>query len=439
MDSGLRRNDEQKKGRIMKTRKEILAAIAKNKADLKAFLDGIGEKALSPEEINQADAFLATNTELLGELAKCDESDARKKSLREMGGVLPAAGAQPSEPAQAKQGRINYGKAFVESEEYKSWMKQVAPNGSIPESGMPASPPVGFKTLLTGESATSAGAFVQTDYTGLYEPLGRAPLSILDLITRRSTISDLVEFVRQTAQITQAANVQEANVATYAAGTGEISGAKPQAAMTFEQVTQAVQTIAAWIPATRRAIADAGQLMGIINGDLRDDLLEHLEYQMVVGNGAGANFTGLFSTANVLVQAWDTDVFRTTRLAKTYLRVTGRTIPTAWLMNPADWEDLDLEKDLQGRYYFGGPVQMGVKTLWGVPVVECEYVTEGTAILGDFRKAVLWDRESATIRISEHHEDYFTRNMIAVLAEMRCAFGLIRPTAFVKVAMESGT
>jgi HK97 family phage major capsid protein len=248
-----------------------------------------------------------------------------------------------------------------------------------------------------------------------------------------------VEYVRQTAKVTQAANVPEANVTTFAGATGEISGLKPEGAMAFEQVTQKVQVIAVWIPATRQAITDQGQLMGIINGELSDDLTAQLEYLMVAGNGAGANFTGILSASGVLTQAWDTDVFRTTRKALTYLRVTGRAKPSYWLINPADWEDLDLEQDLQGRYRYGGPVQMGVKTLWGVPVVECEYVTEGTAILGDFRKAVLWDREQTTIRISEHHAENFTHNMITVLAEMRAAFGLIRPSAFVKVEMESGT
>lgn len=424
----------------MKTRKQIEAEIAQNKADLKAFLDGIGEKALSPEEITQAEAFVAKNTELLGDLTKCDESDARKKALREMGGTLPPAGAQASEPAQVKQGgRISIGKAFVEDEQFKSWLKQVAPNGVLPESGVPASPPVGFKTLITGGSATSGGAFEETNYTGIYEAMGRAPMSILDLVSRDTTVSPLVEFVRQTAKITQAAMVPESNVTTYAGGTGEISGLKPEGALAFEIVTERVKTQAVWVPATRQAVADYGQLMGIINGEGRDDLMENLEYQMVLGNGAGSNFLGLLNTPNVLSQAWDTDVFRTTRQAKTSLRMTGRSTPTAWLMNPADWEDMDLEKDLQGRYYFGGPVQMGVKTLWGVPVVECEYVTEGTALLGDFRKAKLWDKEEATIRLSDSHADFFIRNLIAILIEMRAAFGVIRPTAFIKVEMESGT
>jgi len=72
-------------------------------------------------------------------------------------------------------------------------------------------------------------------------------------------------------------------------------------------------------------------------------------------------------------------------------------------------------------------------------VVESEAIDEGTALLGDFRKAVIWDRESITISVSDSHEDFFIRNMIAILAEMRAAFGLIRPSAFVIVDFAAGS
>ena len=35
--------------------------------------------------------------------------------------------------------------------------------------------------------------------------------------------------------------------------------------------------------------------------------------------------------------------------------------------------------------------------------------------------------------LSDSHEDYFVRNLVAVLAEMRAAFGVIRPKAFVSI------
>lgn len=335
------------------------------------------------------------------------------------------------------------GDQVVNSPVWQGWMKQF--NGRIPESAKGiSSPPVEVrellrKTLLTGDSATSAGAFVQTDYTGIYEPLGRYPLRVRDLISVRTTMSDTVEFVRQTAQVTQAAPTAEANVTTYSGTTGQVSGQKPEGAMTFAKVQESVKTLAVWIPATKRALSDVGQLRGIIDDELRADLDEELENQMINGDGTGENFTGLANTANVLVQTFVTDIAVTARKAITNLLINGKQMPTGWLLNPQDWEAYDLLTDDNGRYYWGGPMAMGPRTLWGVPVAQSYLQAQGTGWLGNWAKAVLWDREQANVSISDSHADFFIRNMVAVLAELRAAFGIIRPTAFVEVDLTSGS
>ncbi len=350
-------------------------------------------------------------------------------------------------PGRAGKGRT-LGEQFVKSAEFEAWMKRIAPSGRIPDSvkGL-VSPPVQFKRLLTerkdlvtGDSVTSAGAFVQTDYTGIYEPLGRHALNVLDLISRRQTTSDLVEFVRQTTRVQEAAPTQEANVTdSDSTATGAITGEKPEGAVGFEKVQEAVKTIAVWIPATKRALSDAAQVRGIIDQELRDDLLEALESQIVSGNGVGENFTGILNTSGILAQAWDTNILTTARKAITTLEVTGRAMPTAWVLHPQDWETIELTQDDNGRYYFAGPQQRGPRTLWGVPVTTSQSLTQGTGILADWRKAVMWDREEASIQVSDSHSDFFIRNMVAILAEMRAAFGLIRPSAFVEVDLESGS
>jgi HK97 family phage major capsid protein len=350
-------------------------------------------------------------------------------------------GYTPRQPVQS------LGQRFAESEQWKGWLKQVAPEGHIPNSrkGL-SSPPVNVgdlgifkKTLVTGTSDTSAGAFVNTDFTGIYEPLGRYPLTLRQLISVRQTMSDTVEFVRQTTQVTQAAPVPEANVTTYSGTTGEVSGLKPEAAMAFLQVTEVVKTIAVWIPATKRALSDAGQLRGLIDDELRSDVNEELEDQLLNGDGVGENFTGLANTANTLAQAFVTDTVQTARKAITNLLINGRQMPTAYLMNPADWEGFDLSQDLQGRYYWGGPMAQGARTLWGVPVAQSFFQTAGTAWLGNWSKMVLWDREQAMISVSDSHADFFIRNLVAILCELRAAMGIIRPTAFVEIDLTSGS
>lgn len=375
-----------------------------------------------------------------GQIKQAQDDAELVREIAEMGAGLAEKQTSAAAPAGKPEKKGSLGEQFINHPDFKAWMANIARGGRIPE-GLKGlmSPPVEFKALITGASDTSAGAFVETDYTGIYEGLGRLPRTLRGLIAVRQTLSDTVEFVRQTAQVTQAATVAESNVTTYAGSTGEVSGEKPEGTSTWEKVTAVVKTIAVWIPATKRALADAAQLRGIIDQELKDDLEEELENQLVNGDGTGENMTGILNTAGVLAQAWDTDIFTTTRKAKTACMITGRAMPTAIVMNPSDWETVELSQDLAGRYYYGGPLSNGEKRLWGVPVVECNALAAGQMILGDFRKACLWDRERATIQVSDSHEDFFIRNMIAILAEMRAAFGVIRPSAFVIIDSNAGS
>jgi HK97 family phage major capsid protein len=196
-----------------------------------------------------------------------------------------------------------------------------------------------------------------------------------------------------------------------------------------------VKTIAHWIPATNRALSDAGQLRTLIDSFLRYGLEEELEDQVLTGSGAGQNFTGILNTTGTTTQAWDTNVLTTTRKARTKVRVTGRARPTAYVMHPNDWQTIDLLQDNEARYYFGGPARPGNPMLWGLPVVESEGMTEGVAVVADWKLAVLWNRMQTMISMSNSHSDFFVRNLVAILAELRAAFGVIRPSAFVEIDM----
>ncbi|GAA4479034.1 hypothetical protein GCM10023094_23550 [Rhodococcus olei] len=102
-------------------------------------------------------------------------------------------------------------------------------------------------------------------------------------------------------------------------------------------------------------------------------------------------------------------------------------------MNSVDAEAIDLAKDLNGTYRYGGPQAIGQRTVRGLPVVESETQAAGEALLGDFAKAVIWDREQTTVTVTDSHADFFIRNMVVILAEERLAFAVTRPTAFVKI------
>ena len=364
---------------------------------------------------------------------------------------IQAAAAKGKEEETQEEVKGSMGERFAQNKAYKAWMKQVAPNGHIPESAKGLNSPAfqvdmpfEKKAVLTGASATSGGAFVQNDDTGIYVPMGRKPLKLRDLISVRSTNSDMVEFVRQTAQVAQAAGVAEATsaaaptVVTTAAGSPLVytstvtnnagGGYKPEGTMTFEKVTAPVETVAVWIPVTKRALADAAQLRGIIDQELRDSLMDEIETNILFGQ-ATPDFVGLAETSNILNQSFDTTILTTARKAITNLATNGlEASPTAFVVAPADWEAVELALFAAAPYL---PYQ---QSMWRIPVVESQYLTAGTAYLGNWKQAVMWDRQQVTISVSDSHADFFIRNLVAVLAEARAAFGVLKPKSFVEIA-----
>lgn len=332
------------------------------------------------------------------------------------------------------------GDELFENETFTNWLKSVAGDGRVPSSAAQIQSPRiplnsmfgnSVKTLITGASgwaapsSTSGGALVPIDRKPIVDMSLNRPLTIRDLITIGQTNSDTVEFARETSQTNAAAPTAEATA------TGDGTGAKPESAMAFEAVTASVRTIPHWIPVTNQALADAAQLRTYIDNFLRYGIEEEVEDQMITGSGSGQNFAGVLNASGTTAQAFATNILTTTRQARTKVRTTGRARATAFVMHPNDWEDIDLLQDNEARYYYGGPAQEGQQRLWGLPVIESEAMTEGYCVVADWRLAILWERMQTVISMSNSHSDFFVRNLVAVLAEYRAAFALIRPKAFV--------
>ena len=366
---------------------------------------------------------------------------------------LPEMGGDPAEqPAGGGGGgRKSLGRTIIDAPEFKAMLAPYRHGGdvSIPKGTHINSAPINVgslrsKALITGLSRTSGGTFLTPDRTDIVEMLGRAPLVLDDLISHRSTASDLVEFVQETSHTNAAAPTAEATSSAPPTAPGSAGalvnvaggGYKPEGAWAFKVVQTAVKTIAEWVPITKRALADVAQLEGLINDELQKDLADVREAQMLNGDGSGEDLQGITTTSGIQTQAFATDMFTSVRDGIVKLRTVGRVIPNAILVNPADSAAIDLTKDLQGRYYYGGPQALGPKTLWGLPIAESEYQAVHTATVGDFSKAVAWDRQQSTVTMTDSHADFFVRNLVAVLAEERLAFAVTRPLGFCSVALQ---
>lgn len=402
-------------------------------------------RALTDAERTEYDQHMAKGRDLLEQIkvAKRDAEvlDQAKSLAQEIGGYAVDDVEGQKDAGTPTQRVKNLGLEVVSSPQFKSMMKGFTNSDGtvrIPDRTQVKSDPIRVKSLFTGASGTSAGAFVTPEQTGIIEMLGRRPLTIRDLISVRRTGSDTLEYVRQTAHTNAAKPVPEAQSAAPIDGTtvtNVIGGLKPEGSWAFERVSTSVKTIAEWVPVTKRALADAAQLEDLIRDELSKDIAEAEEAQILTGDGVGENLTGILSTSGIQSQSFDTDVFVSVRKAITKARTVGRVVPNAVLMNPLDVETVDLARETGGRFYGAGPFTMGPRTLWSLPIVESETIAAGTAVVGDFSKAVLWDREDTTVTFSDSHADFFVRNLVAVLAEERVAFGVTRPAAFVKTTV----
>ncbi|MFL2002021.1 phage major capsid protein [Microbacterium sp. A1-JK] len=419
------------------------------RAELKAARDIAAkhEGDIPSDDLAIANTHLKKYGELKAEFEKGKESDAVKAALDSIGFDLgleraPSKSA-PSTFEQPKKLKT-IGEMFVESEQYATLMKQF-PSGTINSKARVESAPMGVKALVTGAGDTSGGAFVTPDRQSDLELLGRRPLTVRDLISVRQTTSDTVEFVQQLTQLSAADVVAEATSAAAPTAPGSAGalvlnaggGYKPEGSMTFQVVTATVKTLAEWVPATKRGLADASQLRGLIDQELRDDLAEAEEDEIVNGSGSGEHLTGILNTSGIQAQAYAATVtdldplLETTLKAKTKVKTVGRSIATGYMLNPADWEKIQLArlaKNPQNEAIAGA-----IPTLHGLPVVESEAIAAGVGLVGDFRKAVLWDREQASITATDSHADFFIRNLVAILGEERVAFGVTRPKAFVTI------
>ena len=281
---------------------------------------------------------------------------------------------------------------------------------------------VGGFQLGTKATLTSGDAYGQAwRDPDLYGPVAR-PISVRDLLIVRPISVGSVEYLR--AGRTGAAGVQAAE--------GDI---KAQIDETLTPVPAPVRTIAAWTAASRQVLDDQDYLIDYINSDLKDALRIEEDAQLLLGDGTGSNLWGLHTQA----AAYNRGVAGESAIDQLRRAITqvqlARGVATGIVLNPAGLEKVELTKDADGNYVLAIPVtsDQNRATVWRVPVVVTDALSANQWLVGDFqRSARLYDRQQATVEISTEHADFFTRNLVAILAEERVALAVMRPGLLVK-------
>jgi HK97 family phage major capsid protein len=268
---------------------------------------------------------------------------------------------------------------------------------------------------------------------------------VRDLFPTRTTTAAVVEYFQMSGFTTPGSSAVNA-ASSVAERSGGAFGLKPQSSFQFIGQQAPVRTLAHWEAAHRNVLADEPQLRSIIDKELLYGLRLQEDAQILQGDGLGENLLGILNTPGIQPYSWSdgaTDPVPDTKADAIRRAATLAFLayyePTGVVLHPNDWEDIELTKNTQGTYLMAVSMQVGSEArIWRMPVVDTPAIDEGTALVGAFGTgAQIYDREQASIRISEQHADFFVRNAIVILAEQRLALAVKRPESFVKIDFDA--
>jgi HK97 family phage major capsid protein len=222
---------------------------------------------------------------------------------------------------------------------------------------------------------------------------------------------------------------------TLGAATVAAEGTKPRTTIEFEDVTENMKVIAHGMVVTRQQILQLGALMDFCENRLRTGIRHVEDVQIVKGDGTGSNYRGLMNRVGVKTynrhHTGDSKL-DTLRRAQTQLRL-DELQPDLYLLNPEDWEDIELQKGTDDHYVWAAVTTVQGPMLWKLPVFETTAIDAGDFLTGAFAYgAMIYDREEATVQVFEQHASLAETNQAYVRAEQFSMLVVPLPGAFLK-------
>jgi HK97 family phage major capsid protein len=212
-------------------------------------------------------------------------------------------------------------------------------------------------------------------------------------------------------------------------------------------MNEQVGKVAAFFKITDEMLQDVAQAESFLSNRLIAQVQREEENESLNGTGypalAGilgrsglqaaisAGTTGTLANPMLLAEA----VFQ----QRTKIRTTAFVEPDAVVMNPTDWQYIQLAKDANKQYFSGGPFSgaygnggySNVAALWGLKVVTTPRIASGTALVGGFQECgQFFRRQGVTVEMTNSNVDDFQNNLITVRAESRSALAVYRPGGF---------
>lgn len=407
----------------MKTElKELRGEIEAKRKEMKGIFDEAGSER-DMEKVKSIDGNSTEKVEFIGKLndeigdlcekaAPLEEEEATLTKAARRAEELAEVEQHPGHPTKDRGGETeiqtkSLGEIFVESE---AGAQKKGRTVEVEE--------VGLKTLFQ----TSAGWEPQSIRSGLLVESPQRPPQVADALPNGTTGQAAIVYMQETVFTNAAAPTKE-------------GGAYAESTLKVVQKTTPVKKIATFLPITDEQLEDVQQAQGYVENRLPLMLKQALDTQILSGAGAEAELLGFLHQEGLLTQAQgEGNIPDAIFKGMTKVRVEGQAITSAAMLNPFDWQTVRLEKTKDGIYIWGPPSSVGPEQIFGVPVIQAQVLAQGTALVGDFvtHSEVVF-KKGIELKVSDSHEDYFTKGKQAIRADVRAALCVYRTSAFCEI------
>jgi len=274
---------------------------------------------------------------------------------------------------------------------------------------------VALKTLFS----TSAGWDPEDLRTGRVEMFPTRGINVVDVFPQTTTTMSTVLYMEETTFTNTAAETAE-------------GGQFPEAALQLTERASEVRKIPVFLPVSDEQFEDEPRAQAYVQNRLPFMLRQRIDAQLLVGNGTGTNLRGLENVTGIQSQALGVDpVPDALYKCMTSIREDGFAEPSHVFIRPSKWQQVQLLRTADGIYIWGHPSTAGVRTIWGVPVVETTAVTATKAAMGDFTNfSEVSVRRGVDVQVSNSHASFFVEGKLAIRADVRLAVIFYRPKAF---------
>jgi HK97 family phage major capsid protein len=401
-------------------------------------------RALSDEDRSWVEKTFTEIGDLDNVIKRLQDSDKLQETIDSLSKV-----SSPGVEAGGKRQRTwrSLGEMLTEQDDFKAIVASKQAGGGLGQfSTRPVEVPrwLAMKAAITDDSSLavlSEGTDAADNITGgpggalpqvSVQPGIQAPgfqrLTVADLMAQGQATSNTIRYLTESAYSSGASSVHE-------------GANKPASTFTFAAVNEQLVKIATFLPVSEEMLEDVPQLRSYLDTRMRQLVQIEEEDQLLNGVGTGDDINGLLSrTTQAIDRANYANLFDAIAAARMLVQTVGFAEPDGIIINPHDAFDLDVAKAVAGTgsYFSGGPYSQAADMPWGLRMVRTTAIPAGSVLVGAFgTQAQVFRKGGLTVDASNSHEDYFSRNLVAIRAEERLALAVYRINAFCEITNAS--